>query len=255
MRFPHRERHQLFLEPEGLDIEEIYVNGFSMSLPADVQERLVRALPGLEACRNAAPRLRRRVPTSSSRRSSGRRSKRTGFPGCFWRGRSTARPATRRRPGRASSPASTRRVARAGAPPLGAWPRRGLHRHHGRRPGHARAASSRTGCSPHAPSTGCCFAIDNADLRLTPRGRQVGLGGRASVGSGFRRARRGTSGTVARCRARWCGVDDGERVAGRTGAASARSHADGTGRPRARLQLDARPAMIGNWTSFPSRQP
>ena len=47
MRFPHRERHQIFLEPEGLDVEEIYVNGFSMSLPADVQEALVRALPGL----------------------------------------------------------------------------------------------------------------------------------------------------------------------------------------------------------------
>jgi tRNA uridine 5-carboxymethylaminomethyl modification enzyme len=48
MRFPHRERHQVFLEPEGLDVDEIYVNGFSMSLPADVQERLVTSLPGLE---------------------------------------------------------------------------------------------------------------------------------------------------------------------------------------------------------------
>jgi tRNA uridine 5-carboxymethylaminomethyl modification enzyme len=48
MRFPHRERHQLFLEPEGADVEEIYVNGFSMSLPAEVQERLVRSLPGLQ---------------------------------------------------------------------------------------------------------------------------------------------------------------------------------------------------------------
>ncbi len=47
MRFPHRERHQLFLEPEGLDAEEIYINGFSMSLPAGIQERLVQALPGL----------------------------------------------------------------------------------------------------------------------------------------------------------------------------------------------------------------
>ena len=36
MRFPDRERHQMFLEPEGLDVEEIYVNGFSMSLPARV---------------------------------------------------------------------------------------------------------------------------------------------------------------------------------------------------------------------------
>lgn len=48
MRFPHRERHQIFLEPEGRDVDEIYLNGFSMSLPADVQEQLVRALPGLE---------------------------------------------------------------------------------------------------------------------------------------------------------------------------------------------------------------
>ena len=48
MRFPHRERHQIFLEPEGLDVDEIYVNGFSMSLPVRVQEQLVKALPGLE---------------------------------------------------------------------------------------------------------------------------------------------------------------------------------------------------------------
>jgi tRNA uridine 5-carboxymethylaminomethyl modification enzyme len=48
MRFPQRERHQLYLEPEGLDVDEIYVNGFSMSLPRDVQEWLVHALPGLE---------------------------------------------------------------------------------------------------------------------------------------------------------------------------------------------------------------
>jgi tRNA uridine 5-carboxymethylaminomethyl modification enzyme len=48
MRFPDRERHQIYLEPEGLDVDEIYVNGFSMSLPRDVQEELVRALPGLE---------------------------------------------------------------------------------------------------------------------------------------------------------------------------------------------------------------
>ncbi len=48
MRFPERERHQIYLEPEGLDVDEIYVNGFSMSLPRAVQEELVRALPGLE---------------------------------------------------------------------------------------------------------------------------------------------------------------------------------------------------------------
>jgi len=48
VRFPHRERHHVFLEPEGLDVDEIYVNGFSMSLPRDVQLDLVHAMPGLE---------------------------------------------------------------------------------------------------------------------------------------------------------------------------------------------------------------
>jgi tRNA uridine 5-carboxymethylaminomethyl modification enzyme len=48
MRFPDKERHQIFLEPEGLDVDEIYVNGFSMSLPAELQAHLIHALPGLE---------------------------------------------------------------------------------------------------------------------------------------------------------------------------------------------------------------
>ena len=48
MRFPDKERHQIFLEPEGLDVGEIYVNGYSMSLPAELQADLVHALPGLE---------------------------------------------------------------------------------------------------------------------------------------------------------------------------------------------------------------
>jgi len=48
VRFPDRERHQIFLEPEGLDAREIYVNGFSTSLPRHVQADLIHALPGLE---------------------------------------------------------------------------------------------------------------------------------------------------------------------------------------------------------------
>jgi tRNA uridine 5-carboxymethylaminomethyl modification enzyme len=48
VRFPDKERHQIFLEPEGMGSREIYVNGFSMSLPRDVQTDLVHALPGLE---------------------------------------------------------------------------------------------------------------------------------------------------------------------------------------------------------------
>jgi tRNA uridine 5-carboxymethylaminomethyl modification enzyme len=55
MRFPDRERHQIFLEPEGLEVPEIYVNGFSMSLPRALQEQLVHALPGLESAEMLRP--------------------------------------------------------------------------------------------------------------------------------------------------------------------------------------------------------
>ena len=48
VRFAERERHQLFLEPEGLDSELIYLNGFSSSLPAEVQLAALRTVPGLE---------------------------------------------------------------------------------------------------------------------------------------------------------------------------------------------------------------
>ena len=48
MRFPDRERHQLFIEPEGEDTEEMYVGGMSSSLPEDVQLKMLRSVPGLE---------------------------------------------------------------------------------------------------------------------------------------------------------------------------------------------------------------
>ena len=55
MRFAQRERHHIYLEPEGRDVDEIYVNGFSMSLPPDVQLEIVRAMPGLESARMLRP--------------------------------------------------------------------------------------------------------------------------------------------------------------------------------------------------------
>jgi len=48
MRFSERERHQVFLEPEGLETEEYYANGVSTSLPVDVQTKLYRSITGLE---------------------------------------------------------------------------------------------------------------------------------------------------------------------------------------------------------------
>lgn len=54
-RFPQRERHQIFLEPEGLDSAEIYCNGIPTSLPLDVQLDMVHAIPGLEQARMLRP--------------------------------------------------------------------------------------------------------------------------------------------------------------------------------------------------------
>jgi len=51
VRFPSAERHQLFLEPEGHDTSELYVNGLSTSLPAPVQVEILRTVPGLENVR------------------------------------------------------------------------------------------------------------------------------------------------------------------------------------------------------------
>jgi tRNA uridine 5-carboxymethylaminomethyl modification enzyme len=55
VRFPDRERHQIFLEPEGLRSDEIYANGISTSLPLDVQNDFVRTIPGLEDARIVRP--------------------------------------------------------------------------------------------------------------------------------------------------------------------------------------------------------
>jgi len=48
VRFADKERHQIFLEPEGIRTEEVYVNGISSSLPFDVQYAMLRSIPGLE---------------------------------------------------------------------------------------------------------------------------------------------------------------------------------------------------------------
>ena len=48
VKFPDKPKHQLFLEPEGIDTYEIYVNGMSTSMPIDVQWKMVRSIPGLE---------------------------------------------------------------------------------------------------------------------------------------------------------------------------------------------------------------
>jgi len=48
VKFPDKDRHQIFLEPEGLDTNEVYVNGMSTSMPIDVQSAMIASIPGLE---------------------------------------------------------------------------------------------------------------------------------------------------------------------------------------------------------------
>lgn len=55
VRFPERDRHHLFIEPEGLDTNEMYLNGASSSLPEDVQTRFIHSIPGLETARIVRP--------------------------------------------------------------------------------------------------------------------------------------------------------------------------------------------------------
>ena len=54
-RFPDKERHQLFLEPMGLNTEELYLQGFSSSLPEDVQIQMLHTIPGLEQAEMTRP--------------------------------------------------------------------------------------------------------------------------------------------------------------------------------------------------------
>ncbi len=55
VKFPHHARHQFFLEPEGLDTPEIYVNGLSSSLPLDAQKAILKTIPGLDQAKIVRP--------------------------------------------------------------------------------------------------------------------------------------------------------------------------------------------------------
>jgi len=55
VKFPEKRRHQIFLEPEGLDTHEVYVNGMSTSMPTDVQAAVVASIPGLEGAEMIRP--------------------------------------------------------------------------------------------------------------------------------------------------------------------------------------------------------
>ena len=209
MRFPDRERHQLFLEPEGLDVEEIYVNGFSMSLPAQTQEQLVHALPGLESAEILRPGYA--VEYDFVQPTELRSSLETHrVPGLFFAGQINGTSGYEEAAGQGLLAGINATQSVLGCEPLV------LGRNEAYLGIMVDDLITRGCLEPYRMFTSraeyrLLLRTDNADLRLTPRGRRIGLVG-DDRWDRFERRRARFDANLDRLQRSWVRVDGGARV-------------------------------------------